>query len=100
MPGGVTAAPASSTSIKAAVIQAADPTGVHHYVVEIQGETTKNCQPQLGELFCTIDDLLPAKQYTVQVKACLDESSGLNPCSPVQVGGQGWTKPTSTGLSN
>ncbi len=81
----MTGAPASSFSIKATVIPATDHTGVHHYVMEIQGETTKNCQPQLGELFCTIDDLLPATQYTVQVKACLDESSGLNPCSPVKV---------------
>ncbi len=94
----MTAAPASSSSIKVTVDQAADHTGVHHYIVEIQGETTKNCQPLPNELFCTIDDLLPAKQYTVQVKACLDESSGPNPCSPVKVGGKSWTKPKSKDL--
>ncbi len=94
----MTAAPASSSSIEATIDQATDHAGVHHYVVEIQGETTKNCQPQSGELSCTIDELLPAKQYTVQVKACLDESSGRDPCSPVKVGGKSRTKPTSKHL--
>ncbi len=98
VPDGVTAVPVSSTSITATVDPAGDPAGVDHYIVQIENDTGKKCKATPAELPCSITDLSPATQYTVQVMACLVEGSSPNQCSPVKVGGKSWTKPTSKHL--
>ncbi len=94
VPINVTAVPASSSSITATVTPASDASGVDHYVVQIKEDTEKTCNATPMALSCTISTLSPATLYTVQVMACLDKTSGPNPCSPVKVGEQSWTKPT------
>ncbi len=97
-PTGVTAEPASPDWLKATVEPATDPTGAHHYVVQIQGDEGKACTTAPNEVICTIGSLSPVTQYTVQVMACLDENRESQPCSAVTVGGHSWTKPTRKGL--
>ncbi len=94
MPINVTAVPDSSSSIIATLTPAIDASGVDHYIVQIKEDTEKTCNATPMALSCTISTLSPATLYTVQVMACLDESSDPNPCSPVKIGGQSWTRPT------
>ncbi len=98
VPENVTAVPDSPSSFIATVVPAGDTSSLDHYVVQIKEDTTKTCKATQAKLSCTITDLSAATQYTVQVKACLVDGSGVSPCSPVKVGGKGWTKPTSKHL--
>ncbi len=47
---------------------------------------------------CTIYNLSPATNYTVQAAACLNEASGHSLCSTFTRGGQNWTEPTGKNL--
>ncbi len=80
--------------IKTTVVQSDDPTGVHHYVVRVSGDTGKNCQAMPDEVVCIINGLVPATQYTFEAAACLNESPESDPCSTFTVGAESWTKPT------
>ncbi len=98
-PQGVTAAPASPSSITATVQPAVVPEVVDHYVVQIEGHPNKKCSATLPTLSCTITGLPPAAEYTVQAKACLGVQSSPKPCSDVTVGGKSWTNPSSKFLT-
>ncbi len=93
-PGGVTAEPVSTSSIKATVEPATDDTNVDHYVVQIDNDPDKHCTTRPGELSCPISELLPATKYKVKAMACLGENGGSNPCGAAMVGGETWTRPT------
>ncbi len=99
-PAGVSVAPGTSTSITATVTEAVNNNGVDHYLLQIKTDLTKPCQARPGHLSCSINGLSPASQYTVQAKSCLSQASGLNPCNPNVVEGQGWTTPSSNNLIN
>ncbi len=60
----------------------------------MKNQPSKQCEASPTDLFCVINDLLPAMEYTVQTTACLDESSGPDQCSNFWVEGKGWTKPS------
>ncbi len=98
-PRDVAAVPESSTSIKTTVDQATEHTGVDHYIVQIEGQTEKNCTAPLRGLSCIINGLSPAVEYMVQTEACLAPNSGPNPCSALKVGGKTWTNPSSKSLA-
>ncbi len=85
VPNGVTAKPASPSSVIATVAPAGDTSSLDHYIVQIKEDTSKSCKATQAELSCTIKKLAAATQYTVQVMACLDEVSNPNPCSPVRL---------------
>ncbi len=75
------------------VTEAPEHIGVDHYTVQIKHHIGKSCKAKPAALSCHIDGLAPATHYTVQVEACLEEHSGIKPCSTVKVGGQVWTAP-------
>ncbi len=88
----------STSSIRVDIFQAIIIHMDEQYPVWIKGDPGKHCLAPASTLSCTITGLLPAHQYTVQAIACLNETSGPDPCNKKAVEGKVWTKPSGKDL--
>ncbi len=84
----MTASPLTTDSIDVKITASSDDAGAAHYLTTTTEDSQKTCQG----LNCVLNELEPAKKYTVVSKACLTETDGCS--DPVE--DVTWTKPTRT----